>query len=42
MIPTNTPHIVAWPEHDSDAEHRRHWHKACWKNRAHRKPRFGA
>lgn len=36
-----TPHIVAWPDGDSDATHRRHWHKACWANRHTRKPKFG-
>jgi hypothetical protein len=36
MIPMATPHIVAWIEGDEDS--RRHWHKACWNNRANRKP----
>jgi hypothetical protein len=24
------PHVVCWPDHDIDAEHRRHWHTPCW------------
>ena len=36
-----TPHIVAWPDGDQDATHRRHWHKACWTKRHTRKPKFG-
>ena len=38
LIPTATPHIVAWP-HD-DVESRRHWHTACWQKKDHRKPRI--
>ncbi len=36
IIPTATPHIVAWPL--SDLESRRHWHMACWNKRSQRKP----
>jgi hypothetical protein len=36
LIPTATPHIVAWPL--SDIESRRHWHVACWKKRNNRQP----
>ena len=32
------PHIVAWPEFDSDAGDRRHWHTACWAARERRTP----
>jgi len=28
LIPTATPHTVAWMEDDIDS--RRHWHNACW------------
>lgn len=38
LIPTATPHTVAWIEHD--VESRRHWHTACWNNRENRKPRI--
>jgi hypothetical protein len=37
MIPTATPHIVAWPEFD--IESRRHWHTPCWKKKNQRAPR---
>ena len=37
LIPTATPHIVAWLE--EDLEGRRHWHSACWAKKDHRKPR---
>jgi len=37
VIPTATPHIVAWLE--EDVESRRHWHTACWTKRNDRKPR---
>jgi hypothetical protein len=29
-ISGGTPHVVAWPAHDPDAEDRRHWHTPCW------------
>ncbi len=29
-----TPHVVAWPDGDSDD--RRHWHTACWGARSRR------
>ncbi len=28
-----TPHVVAWPAYDPAADHRRHWHTACWRAR---------
>ena len=37
MIPTATPHTVAWLEHD--VEGRRHWHNACWAKKNNRAPR---
>src|ERR1035437_4763847 len=37
LIPTATPHIVAWI--DDDLESRRHWHTACWNKKDQRKPR---
>ncbi|MEI6867279.1 MAG: hypothetical protein WCK62_02145 [Actinomycetes bacterium] len=37
LIPTATPHIVAWLE--EDIESRRHWHTPCWTKRAQRRPR---
>jgi hypothetical protein len=37
MIPTATPHTVAWLEYD--VETRRHWHNACWAKKNHRGPR---
>jgi len=37
IIPTATPHTVAWLEHD--AETRRHWHNICWSKRNKRKPK---
>jgi hypothetical protein len=36
LIPTATPHVVAWIE--GDVESRRHWHSACWEKRHHRRP----
>ncbi len=36
LIPTATPHIVAWP-HD-DVDDRRHWHTKCWEKKDHRRP----
>jgi hypothetical protein len=38
LIPTATPHVVAWPE--EDIESRRHWHTPCWKKKDQRKPRI--
>lgn len=33
------PHVVAWPaEGFGGAEHRRHWHAACWRARTRRAP----
>ena len=37
LIPTATPHIVAWI--DDDLESRRHWHTVCWNKKDQRKPR---
>ena len=37
LIPTATPHTVAW--RDEDIESRRHWHNACWAKKNDRKPR---
>lgn len=37
-IPAAVPHVVAWPEHDAEAGHRRHWHAPCWAARARRSP----
>lgn len=37
LIPTATPHTVAWLE--EDVESRRHWHTVCWNKRNDRKPR---
>ena len=43
-IPPGVPHVVAWP---ADAQpfginmgvgERRHWHRACWQRRMHRRP----
>lgn len=36
LIPTATPHIVAWIDDDIDS--RRHWHTACWTKKDHRRP----
>lgn len=33
-----TPHLVAWPADDLEAEQRRHWHRSCWRSRGHRNP----
>lgn len=41
IIRMATPHLVAWPVDDADADHRRHWHSACWRGRFNRKPRHG-
>lgn len=38
LIPTATPHIVAWIDDDLDS--RRHWHSACWTKKDQRKPRI--
>jgi hypothetical protein len=38
LIPTATPHTVAWLE--DDVESRRHWHTVCWTKRNDRKPRI--
>ncbi len=37
LIPTATPHIVAWV--DDDLDNRRHWHSACWQKKDQRKPK---
>jgi len=37
LIPTATPHFVAWPE--DDLESRRHWHTPCWNKKKDRAPR---
>lgn len=28
-VPVGEPHLVVWPESDSDL--RRHWHRHCWR-----------
>jgi hypothetical protein len=38
LIPTATPHTVAWLEHDQDG--RRHWHTICWSKRNLRRPKI--
>jgi hypothetical protein len=38
MVGVGVPHVVAWPAHDGDATHRRHWHTACWTARESRRP----
>lgn len=37
-IPAGTAHIVAWPAETPGLEMRRHWHRACWDRRLHRRP----
>lgn len=42
-IPAGTPHVVAWPTQPRSVlapglEERRHWHRACWQRRLHRRP----
>jgi hypothetical protein len=37
-IRPGVPHVVAWPEHDTGAGDRRHWHTACWNARLRRTP----
>jgi hypothetical protein len=39
-IRAGTPHVVVWPEHDGAADHRRHWHNACWRARDRRTTRI--
>lgn len=39
-VVAGTPHVVAWPEDDllrDGVAGRRHWHTACWENRARRR-----
>ena len=36
LIPTATPHIVAWIH--EDIETRRHWHTPCWERKDRRAP----
>jgi hypothetical protein len=47
-IRAGTPHVVTWPAYardsdllpwdtDSAADHRRHWHTACWRARDRRR-----
>ena len=38
-IPAGTPHLVAWPALTPGLDMRRHWHRACWQRRLHRRPR---
>ena len=38
-IRPGTPHLVVWPAHEPDADHRRHWHAACWQARDRRAAR---
>jgi hypothetical protein len=33
-----TPHLVAWPTLIPGIAERRHWHRACWERRLHRRP----
>jgi hypothetical protein len=37
-IRPGVPHLVTWPENDTDAGDRRHWHAACWAARDRRRP----
>ncbi|WP_082965323.1 hypothetical protein [Mycobacterium sp. ACS1612] len=39
-IRTGTAHLVVWPADGGEfaADDRRHWHTACWTNRATRSP----
>jgi hypothetical protein len=42
-IPPATPHVVCWPVPGTTLsggglEERRHWHSACWRARARRRP----
>ena len=37
-IPAGIPHVVAWPALTPGLEMRRHWHRACWQRRLHRRP----
>ncbi|HLI39226.1 MAG TPA: ATP/GTP-binding protein [Streptosporangiaceae bacterium] len=36
-----TAHVVAWPAQTPGADARRHWHRACWQRRLHRRPGRG-
>lgn len=37
-IPVGLPHLVAWRADGLGAvDARRHWHRACWNNRGHRR-----
>jgi hypothetical protein len=39
LIPTGTPHVVAWPASGfGSVDDRRHWHSSCWANRHRRRP----
>jgi len=37
-VRVGVPHVVTWPEFDSDAGDRRHWHTPCWTARDRRAP----
>ncbi|WP_338179797.1 hypothetical protein [Jatrophihabitans sp.] len=37
-LPSGLPHVVAWPENESGADDRRHWHASCWSARDTRRP----
>jgi len=37
-IRSGLPHIVSWPAWPGGEDERRHWHTACWRNRANRGP----
>ncbi|HEY3957144.1 MAG TPA: ATP/GTP-binding protein [Streptosporangiaceae bacterium] len=37
-IRAGTAHVVAWPALTPGLDERRHWHRACWQRRLHRKP----
>ncbi|MEV8554242.1 sigma-70 family RNA polymerase sigma factor [Streptomyces glaucescens] len=41
VIPSGTPHVVAWPA-SSGADNRRHWHTSCWRARERRTARLTA
>ncbi len=36
-IRPGTPHVVAWPEHGTGLDERRHWHTSCWSARLRRR-----
>ena len=38
QVGVGQPHVVVWPEFDTDAGDRRHWHTVCWDARDRRQP----